>query len=287
MPVAIVIDSSSSLPADLLARYDITVVPLLIHIAGREYRDGVDISVSEFYRQFGRTAKTPTTATPGPTRFLEAFQRRAAEGKEIVCLCLPSGFSSVHESAVQAAQAAPEIPVTVIDLPTAAGGAALIVLAAARAAERGATRDQISSLVERLGPKVRLCAMLDTLAFLRRSGHVRSLPALATSLLDIKPIFTVEKGVARPYANVRTKRRALERLLSSMNGDLSAAARGHAAVMHANAQADAEYLRAEVLRRHPSVEVIITEFTPVMGAHTGPGVLGIAYYAANGEEPAS
>jgi DegV family protein with EDD domain len=280
--VAVVVDSSSSLPRDLLDRWDIRVVSHELVLGDRTFRDGVDIRPDEFYRLLQNGSGTPTTSSPGPAGFLEAFRSAGGAAGSTVCITLASDFSATYSSACLAARtASQEMPgsvIRVIDSRTAAGAEGLIALEAARAADAGADLEGVLSVVHDLIPRVNLLAFLDTLDYLRRSGRVPRVAALAGSLLGIRPLTELRLGEARMLERPRSRGRAMERLVAVMGGRVGERP-VHVIVMHAQASNDADDLSRRVQDRFDCREVFVSEFTPVMGAHLGPGLLGLAFYS--------
>ena len=279
--VAIVVDSSSCLPRELLEEWHIYVVPHELVIEEQSFRDGIDIEPAEFYQLLQKNEKIPTTSSPKPAGFLEAFRSASTVAESVVCITLSDNFSATHRSAFLAAQMAeaelPGLCIKVVDSRAAAGAEGLIALEAARAAQREADLEQVMSRVEELIPNVDLLAFLDTLYYLRRSGRVPRVAAWAGSLLGIKPVTELKLGEARVVEKPRSRARAMERLVSVMKGRVHDRP-VHVNVMHAHAAADAEKLGQRVDTEFNCHELFISEFTPVMGAHLGPGLLGLAFY---------
>jgi len=279
--VAIVTDSSANLPADVIDRHHIFVVPVLLYMDGSEYRDGVDIEPSEVYRymrdmQESTNGKLPRTATPTIGEFFRVYTIASQEAEEIVSIHLSAKLSAV----VQVACAARELVsahVRVVDSHTAAMGCGFAVLAAARLAEAGADADAIAQRVMHVASRARVLATLSQLDYLHRGGHVPAVAALAGSALRICPILTIAEDQARVVELPRTRRRAIERVLRRLDADVGGRP-VHIAVMHAGVPSEAEQLLENIVNRFSIAESFITEFTPVMGTHTGPGVLGVAYY---------
>ena len=279
--VAIVVDSSSCLPKDVSEKYDIVVVPHELVIDGVSYRDGIDISPTEFYQLLQKNGRVPTTSAPRPSRLLEAFKQASEKAEDVLCLTLSRNFSATYEWACSAQDMArrelPGLNIRVLDTQAAAGAQGLIALAAARAAEMGLDLDTVAAEAESLIPKVNLIAFLDTLYFLGRSGRIPKIAAWAGSLLGVKPLTEMRLGEARLLEKPRSRNKATQRLLSAMESHVSSNP-VHVMVMHANAAQDAEALSREVEMRFNCAELLLGEFTPVMGAHTGPGLLGLAFY---------
>ncbi len=276
--VAIVTDSAACLPEPLLHQYDIHVVPFGL-IWGREmFRDGVDMTPVEFYQRLRESPVLPTTSQPSIGEFLAMYRRLAEEAEGIVSIHIPRTMSGTCTAAEAAARLLPEVPIRVVDSGTAVMAQGFVVLEAARVAQDGGTLDQVVQAAEAMIPRVHLLAILDRLDYLARSGRVRSVVALVGSALHITPIFTIQQGQVSVVSRTRSKRRAVRTMLERMATYVRDRP-VHAAVFHADVPGEAEGLRAEIATHFNCVELFVTEFTPVMGAHTGPGVLGVAFYA--------
>ena len=280
--VAVVVDSSSCLPPDLLQEWNITVVPHQLTVGQQTYRDGVDILPDRFYRLLADRRQTRlTSAAPSPRHFLEAFLSAGQRTPNVLCLTLSTRFSSAYSSALSALELAngksSTLRVEVIDSQAAAGASGLIALAAARWARLDGSLDQVTAKVNRLIPKVNLLAFLDTLHYLRRSGRVRKLEAWAGWLLSIKPITELRLGEARMLEKPRSRARATERLVEIMHQRVGAKP-VRINLMEAAAAEDAQALYQRIRSEFNCREIFISQFTPVMGLHTGPGLLGVAFY---------
>lgn len=279
--VAVVVDSSSCLPAELVREWGIIVVPHELIIRGQPLRDGVDIRPQEFYQRLKEDQITPTTAAPRPQQFLEAFVVASRTASNVLCLTLSANFSATYRFACAALPLAngtlSRTRVEVIDSRAAAGASGLIALAAARRAAAGDHLEQVIDLVNGLIPKVNLIAFLDTFYYLSRSGKVGKVQAWAGSLLSIKPITELKLGEARMLERPRSRARAIERLMAIMRERVGEAP-VHVNVMEADAAAEAEALLRRVEAEFNCRERFISQFTPVMGAHIGPGLLGLAFY---------
>ena len=280
--VAVVVDSSSCLPRGLLEKWDIGVVPHELIIGDESFRDGVDVEPTDFYRILSENRNTLTTSSPKPAAFLEAFGSATATADDVVCITLSSNFSSAYQSATIAAGMAEEQLsghcIKVVDTMAAAGAEGLITLEAARVAHAGGDVEQVTSRIEELVPRVNLLAFLDTLYYLRKSGRVPRVAAWAGSLLGLKPLTELRLGEARVLEKPRSRVRALERLVSLTKARVEDRP-VHMNVMHAHACDDAERLAEHVDKVFNCEELFVSEFTPVMGAHLGPGLLGLAFYS--------
>ena len=285
--VAVVVDSSSCLPADLLRKWNITVVPHELIIDRRSFRDGVDIRPDEFYRLLSQgDHSTLSTAAPQPGRFLEGFLTAGERAPNVLCLTLSAEFSATYRSACAAVELAngrlSNTRVQVIDSRAAAGGSGLIALAAARWAAMGLGLDQVVTRVKHLVPRVNLLAFLDTLRYLSRSGRVRKIDAWAGALLSIKPLTELRLGEARMLEKPRSRPKATQRLLDIM-GQRVGRKPVIVNVMEADAVQDSQALSQRIRSDFNCRELFNSQFTPVMGLHTGPGLLGVAFYLDEGD----
>ena len=284
--VGIVTDSTACIPKDLVAEYDIGIVPLMIVFEGKSYRDGIDMSPGEVYRIMRLRENLPTTSTPSAGDFLDAYRQLSEQVDGILCITLTSLQSQIHDTALVAKEAAKEdLPNTVIEVidSRAVGGAlGLIVLEAARAASQGADLPQVMQVVHNMMPRVNFIAMLDTLYYLARTGRTGRAAAWAGTRLKIKPIVehSTATGVTMPVARPRTKAKAVKLLIDIMSERVGNSP-VHVIAHHADELEDGEKLKADIASRFNCRELHLTEFTPGMGAHAGPGVLAITFYTEN------
>jgi len=283
--VAIVTDTTACIPWEQVEKYAIELVPIEVIFGDKVYRDGVDISPSEFYTLLRQAESLPTTYGSSPSYFLEAYRQASRGATSILCITESSRFAGMYNSAQLAAGMDKEVlsgvVIEVLECTTAAAGQGLVVLAAAKAAAAGKSLADVVDTARDVMQRVNLFATLDTLYYLVKGGRVPKAAALASSLLKIKPIFTIEDGDAYPVANARTNPNATKRILKIMEQNVVKEQPLHVAVMHADALDRASKLASEVTSRFDCAELFITEFTPVMGVHTGPGVLGVAFYSGD------
>jgi len=285
--IAVVTDSLANIPAELVERYHIHVIPILVMFGHETFRDGVDITPREFYRRLRESDELPTTAVPSMEEFVELYRRVGQEAEGIVSIHLSSKLSATVEVAGAAAKVLSELPIHVIDTRTAAMAQGFIVLEAARAAARGASLEEVVERARWMMPRVYIFAVLDTLEYLHRGGRIGRAAALMGSMLRIKPIlYVAEDGVVDVLEKPRTKARAVRRILEIAEEKVGSKP-VHMAVVHADALEEAERLRDEVASRFDCAELYVTDFTPVMGTHTGPGVLGLAFWTEEGGRKSS
>lgn len=282
--VAIVTDTTACVPPERVKQLGIEVVSVQLIFGDRTYRDGIDITPQEFYTRLRQAKKMPTSSSSSPEPYLEAFRRAAQRAGSIICLTEPSRFSAMFDSARVAADIArtelPRLRIEVLECTTAAAGQGLVVLAAAAAVDK--TFAEILDVARHVMSRVRIFAALDTLQYLVRSGRVPQAAALVNSILSFKPVFTLDGSEAHTVALPRSMKSALDRIVKLMEpakGQLL-----HVAVMHADVPALARTLEQRIASKFNCRDIYVTEFTPVMGVHTGPGLVGVAFY---GEEPPS
>lgn len=281
MTTAIVTDSNVSLPVSLLEGLPISVVPLEIHHEAQVYKDGIDITPSEFY-DLQRVAKIlPTTSAPQPGAFAEAFSRAAKTADEIICLTLSSQLSATYLAAITAREAVvgslANVRIEVIDSLCAGTAQGLVALAAARMANQGATTDALLLNIAHWRSTVRLYGYLQSLYYVWRGGRVPRALMWMGKLLDVKPVLQLSEGKIGMVARPRTERRAMDRVVALAT--LAAAnERTQIAVMHAAAPEQAGVLAQRLRSELAPDELFITEFTPVIGAHTGPGLVGCSVF---------
>ncbi len=273
--VSVVTDSSACLPEDEARRLGIVVVPVHLILGGRVYSDGVDLKASEFYERL-RNGERFTTASPNVGEYLATYEAAAREAAGAVCICVPSGLASMYSSAQAAAGLIEGFPVRVVDCTTAAGGQGLVALAAARLAASGASLDKVEREARETMARVRLVATLDTLEYLRRSGRAPRLAEWGTSLLQIKPLLTVQGGEVKLLRLARTRRGAIAEMVKIAEDWARGAGTLRVMVQHADVLDQAQLLAQKLQEALQPLELFITEFTPVMGSHTGPGVLLVA-----------
>lgn len=277
--VGIVTESVATVPEADVTKLGIQVVPLPVRFGDVEYLDGADLSADEFYRRMVDEGALPTTAAPSPEAYRDACERAVAAGAdEVVVLALSSSLSSTYDAA-RAGAAALGVPVQVVDTGTAAAAQGILVRYGAELAAGGASSAEVAAAVQRLAPHVGLIAVIPTLEHLRRGGRVGRLQGFAGDRLGIKPLIRLRGSDIAGSGVVRSLHAAYGRMVELVRREAAGAAALEVMVTHGGAPGDADELaglfEGMALRR----PLDIVPFTPVMGAHTGPGVVGVAYGA--------
>jgi DegV family protein with EDD domain len=280
MTVKIVTDSSCDLPDGLVSELGIDVVPLTIRFGAEELVDRRDLSPSEFWARCATSPELPSTAAPAPGAFEERFRQAASDGAEgVVCVNLSSKLSATGESAQAAARAVADVvPIKVVDSLSVTLGLGMIVVEAARRAAAGAALDEIVALAEDMARRTKVFGSLDTLEYLKKGGRIGAAQALLGSILSIKPVIEVVDGKVEPGPKQRTRSRSLQWL-----ADQVAAQPGmqNLAVLHGDAP-DVDTLLGLLDPHFPRDQIVIGQLGAVVGAHTGPRTIGVAFQTAAG-----
>ena len=279
----IVVDSCCDLPKVLLEKFDIKMVPVNINIGERSYEDGVGMTREDLYRKMMEEGIIPTTSTPAPGKFIEAYRGLAEKARTILSIHITSKLSAVYQTAVLARSMVPEIDVRVIDSLSASMGTGFLALAAARAIEAGKTVQEILAIVEDIKSRMNVFATVDTLKYLRLSGRVSSLQGLFASLLDVKPILVIRDGLIEAVGKVRSRGKSLEQLLELTQEAVRGAEAISVAVAHAYVSEDAEWLRERLEAILKCREIFVVEVTPALAALGGPGLIGVVSYGVGKE----
>ncbi|HET9495361.1 MAG TPA: DegV family protein [Chloroflexia bacterium] len=281
--IAFVTDSTAGLPPDQVEQYRVTVVPLQVIFGTETFRDGIDLTQREFFERLKSARTLPTTSQPTVADFEEPYQKLVADPEvdSIISVHISSRLpSGTYSSAVQAAErvaAGHNKKITVIDSWSAYMGEGLMVINGARAAEKGATHEEVVKLIEDMRHRVKILLLVDTLEYLQRGGRIGGAQALVGGLLNIKPILHVDEGRVEPLERVRTRRKAMERLVE-LGAEYAAGRSVQIAVGHAEAEEDARTLTELARQKMNITEEFTSDLGPVISTHTGPGVLGFVMH---------
>ena len=272
MPAYIVTDSTADIPREIVDQYGITVIPLTITFGAESFRDGQDLTTDEFYQRLQSTKQLPQTGQPPPALFQHAYEHLVSRG-EVVSVHLSHKFSGTIETARNAARSVSADKITVLDSGLTSMALGLCVIAAAKNAQAGGTRDECAAAAESVARRIKLLVTFETLDYLRRGGRIGRASAFVGGLLKLKPILTVKDGEAHPVARVRSRQKALDELfdLAMETKDVE-----DAVVLHTTTPEEAEALAERVKAACPSVSLIVGRFGPALGVHGGPGMIGLA-----------
>ena len=275
--VAIVTDSTADLPPVLAAARSISVVPLTLHFDGKSLLDGVDITPEEFYRKLPSASTHPTTSQPSPGRFAETYSALLEDHDAVVSIHISEKLSGTYASARQAADMTDPKRVHVIDSEVVSMSLGLVALVASALAAQKLDAAAIEGRVLAMRPHVQTYFSVATLEFLRRGGRIGRASALLGSVLQVKPVLCIRDGLVTPLERVRTFDRALNRVVE-LTREVNTGKGVCLIVGHADAQADAERVAREL---EPIADTLMIQpLGPVVGAHAGPGVVGVGCYPA-------
>ncbi len=272
--VKIVTDSLADIPPDVSQALDITTVPCIVRFGEQEYRDRVDIFPTEFFERLASSPTLPSTSQPDPGVFEEIYRRLAQQTDEILAIHTISSLSGIYNASRVAAESTPNVHIELIDSGQVTMALGWIVIHAARAAKEGASLREIRAIVDDVLPRAHIIAMLNTLEYAQRGGRLGKGAALVGTLLNVKPLLSIVNGEIVPVENVRTQKRALERVVEIA---LSSGPIQNLAVVHAAGQELADKVKASLSETFPAEDILMSEAGPVIGTHVGPGCVGIAW----------
>ncbi len=276
--IAILTDTDASLPAEVAARYGIPQVPITVHFGDEMFRTSVDINDHQLFERINREGKLPTTAAPSPGAFAEYYAQALDKGAEsIICFCVSSEVSATYQAAVSAAEMLPDADITVVDTLSLSIGQGFMVLAAAEAAQAGASKQEIVDAALAVRERTFLYAALSTLKYLAMSGRVGHLAAGMASVLNIKPILTIRDGKLDMLEKVRTQRKAWARVFELTQQAAGGRSIERLAILHVDAPDDAhrfQELLCEQIACPP--DMVVAELTAGLSVHAGAGLVGLS-----------
>jgi DegV family protein with EDD domain len=278
--IAVVTDSVACIPPDLIEQYGMYVAAVQVIWDKKTYRDGIDMTMKEFYKRL-RTSKTlPTTSSAIQGDYIQIYEALSGKVDGIVVIALSGALGASYTTAISAAEIVTDTPVVVVDSSTAMLAQGFIALEAAKAAVKGGTMQDVAQAARDTIPKAHIFWAMDTLDYMRRGGRVSLPQAVLASWLKVKPIMSIETddGKVHPLERARTKPKAVDKLFEIMEQRVKGTGPLHVGVIHGDIPDEAESLKARILELYKPVEVLVNEITPVVGTHLGPGALGMAIY---------
>jgi DegV family protein with EDD domain len=277
----IVTDSGTDLylPPEQIGGLKIHVIPLVVTLEGRSYQEGVDIQTDEFYRLLAATDALPVTSQPSSGVFAEVYRRLAAKDPEILSIHISSGLSGTVNAAQAGAAQVPEANVTIVDTKTLSAAAGWQVAAALRAVKAGWSKEQILALLARIGQASNSLYTLNDLKYLIHGGRISHMKGLIASMLNLKPMIGVETvgGTYVQMGQMRSFKGAAKGLVDLMAKQHSPGSAMQVQVLHSHNPEGADLLRQEVNQRFACTWLPVGPMSLVLGAHTGPSMVGVAY----------
>lgn len=278
--IKIVTDSTCDLPEDLIRQHAIQVVPVHIQFGAESYQDRVTIDSETFYQRINELGQLPMTSQPSPQDFAQAYQAVAGQGDTILSIQVSSKLSGTYQSAQAALQmVADQVHVRLFDSWGGSGGLGFMCLEAARMAEAGKSLDEILHRLEAIRAKMNIFFTVANLEFARMSGRIGRLQNALATMLDVKPVISVDEGEMDVIERVRSRKRALDRLIELLRSRVGQA-QVNVAVIHAQAPAEAQELLDRIRREFNCAETFLHDLALGVAVHLGPGTLGLVAYPA-------
>ncbi len=281
--VVVVTDSTAYLPKNILQELNIQVVPLHVIWGDKIYKDGVDLKAEEFYPMLKAAKELPTTSQPSPQEFIDVYKPILDKGDKIISIHISSGISGTLNSAHQAKEMLETKDVEIIDSKSSGMALGYVAMETARYAQKGNSYEDCIRIARKAVENIDVYFVVDTLEYLHKGGRIGGASAVLGSALDLKPILYFNKeGKLDSFEKVRTKKKAMKRLLEIAQEKVGEKKPIHFAIMQVEAMEDAEFLRAELekmFKPDEIAEMMIVTLSPVIGSHTGPGLVSISFLA--------
>lgn len=276
--VAIVTDSTVAIPPSIAEEQRLTIVPLSVNWDGQTFLDGIDIAPKEFYERLEHSKTMPTTSQPSAGAFAEVFQKLLDEGFDILCMVISSKISGTYDSAIQGAEGFPKDRLIVMNSLQASMPLAIMALMTSDAALKGASLLECKNLAADISDRIQTLFVVDTLEFLHRGGRIGAAARFLGTTLNLKPILKLQNGAIQPLEKVRTFKKAIKRVFEIAESDLGKQGRiEFLGVLSANSPKLSEELVTEARERFKIKNEFVSEISPVVGTHTGPGTVGVVY----------
>ena len=277
--ITIVTDSSSTIPEEALKGLDVKVIPLWLNWDGVGFLDGIDIDPKAFYQRLRRSKTLPSSSQPSVQEFIDFFQRIANKCDTIVNVLVSSKISGTIDNARKAMENLPNLDIHLIDTLAGSMGAGHIVLAAARAAKEKASVDAVIKAAEHIKERINLLFLVDTLEYLHKGGRIGGAKRYLGTALRIKPLLEFKDGLIQPLEQVRTRKKAISRMLDVAAERLAGKHMEEATVVDIDCPDEGDAFAEIVKKRFSPRQLFRSGVSPVVGTHVGPGALGLAFYA--------
>ncbi|WP_010532112.1 DegV family protein [Lentibacillus jeotgali] len=278
MSIAVMTDSTSYIPDKLIEAYNIHVVPLSVVFGDDTYREGLDITTNEFYQKVREVEELPKTSQPSIGMITDKLEELAGDYNAVISVHLSSGISGTYQAVVSAAEMVDGIDVYPYDSELSCMGQGFYVLEAAEMSKAGKSLDSILKRLDDIKQDVRAYFMADDLSHLQRGGRLNGAQAIVGSLLQIKPLLHFVDTKIVPFEKIRTRKKALNRIMGMLEDDAAKGKELKVAFIHANNASAAEKLKARFDADYPNMDTMISYFGPVIGTHLGEGAVGVCWY---------
>ena len=278
MSVRIVTDSAGDLPSETAEQLDITVVPVTVFFGEEAYLDGVEMDAETFFQRLPTSPQLPRTSQPSVAQFVDAYTKLVDEGHDILSVHVSGKLSGTLNSARLAREEFGKGNVEVLDAEGASLGVGLIALEAARKAHAGGSLEEVTAAAQDAVRSMRIFFVLDTLEYLVKGGRISKTQGLVGGLLNVKPILHITDGEVHPFQRVRSRAKALQRIRELVREGGPYAEIG---VLYATDPDEAAALASDVADLAPGMPVVMGRIGPGIGAHAGPGAVGVALRRAS------
>jgi DegV family protein with EDD domain len=276
--IAIVTDSTADIPADLVQELGIHVVPQILIMGDRTWRDGVDIDAPAFYQLLQTSEDFPSSSQPSIASFQDLFNRLSRDYDSILAILVSDELSGTINSATLAAQQISAIPIEIVDSRSVSLQLGLIVLQVARQAAAGSDLETLATMARSMISRSHVYFVVDTLEYLHRNGRIGGAARLLGSALDLKPVLQISDGAVAPLTRVRTRKKALAKVQELLEQQISGGDRVRLGILNIDCREDAARLGQRLRERFDTVELLENECSPVVGTHAGPGTVGVAFF---------
>jgi DegV family protein with EDD domain len=273
--IGLVADSVCDLPKEIIAKFDIHIVPIYIKFGDVVYRDGIDITPNDVYHKLKDNGLVASTSSPSPGDFQQVFQKIADKFETILTITISSKLTAVFQNACIARTLFPKKDIRVFDSGLASIAEGFLIIEVAKAIKKGLKIDEIVVLLERIKEKIKIFATVDVLKYLYRSGRVPALKALLGSTLKIKPILTIQNGEVKLLAKIISRAASINYLCKQVIDLFKNQVPVRIAIIHALCEDVAQDIKKKLEESINCFESMVTEVTPVIGAYVGPGLIGI------------
>jgi DegV family protein with EDD domain len=276
MKTAVITDSTAYIPKELREKWNIHMISLNVIFNNEAYQEEVDITAAQFYQQV-KDSELPTTSQPPIGQFVELYERLSKDYDAVISIHLSSGISGTFAGAVTASTMVESIKVYPFDSEISCMPQGFYAVEAAKMAQNGEEATAIMSRLEELKKTARAYFMVDDLSHLQRGGRLSSAQAIIGSLLQVKPLLHFENKVIVPFEKIRTRKKAMKRIVDLLGEDAASGEPYQAVIIHANREEEALEWKSELETLYPNVEFLISYFGPVIGTHLGEGAMGLGW----------
>ena len=276
MSTAIVTDSAADIPADLLKKNNITEVPVIVNFGDESFKENVDLSADDFYERLQNSKEFPTTSQPAVGDFIDVYTNLAKKHDSIISIHISSKLSGTFNAAEQAAKEVgnSKCNITVVDTLSVSMGTGLIALEVAKSVKSGMKSADAVNYANELSEKGKIFVAVSTLEYLKKGGRIKGAAALIGGFLNVKPILTNVDGLVENWAKPRTMLRALSQIRDAAEGYVNIQ---NMAVLHTTQGFDARALASSLADHKYDGEILRSQFGPALGAHLGPGAVGVMF----------